>query len=221
YMDRVNEGTEINARNDAEDGTALRVRNPSNTRHLELDVPTTGFESIKVSYAVTRTGKGSEKQSVFYRTSENGSWTFFRENIAITENYQLIDLDFSHLSEVDNNEHFALKIGFTGDASSGLSGNNRFDNIAVQGYSNSTGIYEPEMGVLVNVYPNPATDVVNIVSTYQLRFIELSDMNGRSVKLEYADNYTHKMNVADLPPGLYLLSIVSDDRTEHVKLIVR
>ncbi len=221
YLDRVNEGTEINRRNNVESGTALRVRNPSNTRYLELDIPTTGFESIKVSYAVTRTSKGSESQSLFYRTSENGAWILFRENFAITEAYQQIDLDFSHLLEVNNNNHFSIRIAFTGDASSGESGNNRFDNIVVQGYSVSTGVFEPEMGVLVNVYPNPANDVVNIVSTYLLETIELSDMNGRKLKFEYADDFTHTLNVSDLPAGLYLLSVKSESKTEYIKLLIR
>ncbi|HKL72265.1 MAG TPA: CotH kinase family protein [Marinilabiliaceae bacterium] len=222
YLDRVNEGTEINARNDVEAGRALRVRNPSDIRHLEFEIPTTGFESIKVSYAVTRTANGSEEQSLFYRTSENGSWILFRENSVITEAYQQVDLDFSHLMEVNNNDYFAIRVSFTGEASSGASGNNRFDNVTVQGYSDSTGINEPEKDVLMfSVSPNPATDEVNIVSTYLLKSIELADMNGRRVKFEYADDYTHTMRISELPSGLYLLTVRNEVKTEYVKLLIR
>lgn len=222
YMDRVSEGTEINAQGNTDSGVALRVRNPSNNRYLELELPTTGFESIKVSYAVTRTTNGSESQSLFYRTSKNGSWSQFRENVVITEGYQQVNLDFSHLEDVNNNEYFAIRIAFTGEAASGISGNNRFDNVVVQGFADTTGINEPEEDALLfSVSPNPATDEVNIVSTYLLETIELADMNGRRVKFEYAEGYTHTMHISELPSGLYLLTVRNEVKTEYVKLLIK
>src|SRR5690606_28599810 len=114
------------------------------TRHLELLIPTTGFEDIRLSYAVTRTGSGAEYQNIWYRTSHSGPWVLFRENLLITEAYQLIDLDFSNISEVENNDEWSIKIEFTGAAASGTSGNQRFDNVAVEGYRFSTSINRPK-----------------------------------------------------------------------------
>lgn len=221
YMDRVTEGSSLNTQNNIQAGNALRVRNPSNNRHLDIEIPTTGYEAIRVSYAVTRTNKGAETQSLYYRTSQNGTWIPYRENIPITEEFTQQNLDFSQLAEANNNDYFALRIAFTGQAASGTSGNNRFDNIAVFGYGDTTKIEAPESQHSFTVYPIPATTEVNIISAHTLTSVELSDLKGRKLRSEPAKGYTHTTNVSTLPQGLYLLTVKSQGKTENIKLIIK
>ncbi|NLX13152.1 MAG: hypothetical protein GXY44_05775 [Phycisphaerales bacterium] len=133
YMDRVDPGTTLNARMDQPAGYALRVRNPSNTRELLLKLPTTGYQYISLSYAVTRTVNGAQTQSIYYRLGDQEPWIPRAEEIEITEQYQTYSFDFSGIPGVNDNPEFAVRIMFGGSNASGTEGNNRFDNIAMEG----------------------------------------------------------------------------------------
>jgi hypothetical protein len=133
YIDRVDDGTLLNALDDVAEGYALRVRNPSDTRHLEMQLPTPGYENIRLSYAVKRTSNGAQEQNVYYRINDAGQWMMFGDFITISEAYELVTIDFSSLEEAANNPSFAVRIAFGGDNASGDSGNNRFDNIRLEG----------------------------------------------------------------------------------------
>lgn len=69
FMDRVDEGTLLNAIEDTPAGNALRVRNPSDLRFLHMTLPVGGFENIRLSYACLRTNNGATEQQLQYRTS--------------------------------------------------------------------------------------------------------------------------------------------------------
>ena len=144
YMDRVNdEGTDLNARMEQPPGRALRVRNPSDMRELRLSLPTTGYEAIILRYAVVRTNNGAQEQTLYYRTAARADWVQFGDLLTITPGYQLFEFDFSHLADVDDNAEFAVRILFGGDSAGGSSGNNRFDNITVDGMALPSVRYLP------------------------------------------------------------------------------
>ncbi len=131
-MDRVNDaGTELNARMDQPAGHALRVRNPSNSRELILALPTTGYRDVVLRYAVMRTDNGAQEQRLYYRTAETADWTPFGDVMAVTQEFQVYEFDFSQVAGVSDNAEFSVRILFGGENSGGSSGNNRFDNITV------------------------------------------------------------------------------------------
>ncbi len=132
YMDDVNDGSSLNLLYEEEPGRGLRVRNPSDKRHLLIEAPTTGYENIKLQYAVKRTNNGATQQTISYRTEEEGGFTVF-DSLTVTTDYLLQEFDFSAISEVADNPHFAVRIDFGGENASGSSGNNRFDNISFTG----------------------------------------------------------------------------------------
>ena len=220
YMDRVNDGSDINAKNNFEAVRGLRVRNPSDTRHLELLIPTTGFEDIRLSYAVSRTGSGAELQNIWYRTSHTGNWILFKEDLHITEVYQLIDLDFSGIAEVENNDEFSVKIEFTGAAASGTSGNNRFDNVAVEGYRFGTNINEPKKAALLNIFPVPASNHLNIASSQPMTQVALYNGHGQAVQREVAQGLSHQLNLSSLPPGIYILEVTTHHDLQRRKITI-
>ncbi|HLA55496.1 MAG TPA: hypothetical protein VK623_05325, partial [Flavobacterium sp.] len=51
----------------------------------------------------------------------------------------LVTLDFSAIPGVEDNPDFQIKIGFAGDAASGATGNNRFDNLTLEGIPTASG----------------------------------------------------------------------------------
>ena len=74
----------------------------------------------------------------------------------------------------------------------------------------------------IDVYPNPATHFI-VVYNYTAeagRTIELADMSGRIVKRQQVTNLATRLEVADLPNGLYVLKVMGTNgkllRTEKV-----
>jgi hypothetical protein len=135
YMDRVNgEGTVLNAQYEQPAGVALRVRNPSNTRELQLKIPSTGFKDIHVSWAAMRTNNGAQEQKVYYSTNEeNTEWTEIASELMVPESFDVFSVNLKGIDDADDNPNLALKVIFGGSNASGASGNNRFDNISVFG----------------------------------------------------------------------------------------
>jgi hypothetical protein len=218
YMDRVNDGTDINAKNNFEAVRALRVRNPSDTRHLELFIPTKGFEDIRLSYAVTRTGSGAEYQNIWYRTSQSGAWVLFQESLLITETYQLVDLDFSDISAVENNDELSVKIEFTGAAASGTSGNNRFDNVAVEGYRFGTNINKTKESAILNIFPVPATNQLTIASSLPMTQVVLYNGQGQVLQRHATQGLSHQLNLSSLPPGIYIVEVATHNAVQRRKI---
>ncbi len=74
-----------------------------------------------------------------------------------------------------------------------------------------------------SVFPNPASDVLNIQLTATGRHIvSVSDMSGRLVHSSQFDTPgRHMMSVRDLTPGLYLLKVENGNKTGQVKILVK
>jgi|GEM_PF-2895442 len=70
----------------------------------------------------------------------------------------------------------------------------------------------------IQIYPNPATDFINIKSTAKIRSAEIFDMSGKTVKSinRITDG---KIAVSELVKGTYLLQIQTEKGTETLKFI--
>jgi hypothetical protein len=80
---------------------------------------------------------------------------------------------------------------------------------------------------MVSVYPNPATDQLNIdfngLETGKVR-VWLLDIAGRVMTDDYLEGETYgvyRINTSGLATGLYLLKIESDQGTDSRKIIIR
>ncbi len=220
YMDRVSEGTDINARNQ-DAALALRARNPSDTRAVELNLPTTGFENVILKYATNRTANGAEYQNVYYRTSKTGNWVLFKENILVTTTFQLVDVDFSSVQDADNNPEFQVRITFAGNNASGASGNNRFDNITLEGYVNTTNVNGIKPRVNVDIVPNPAESEFTVYSEKIIQSIHLLNLEGTVLLKRNIGGFSAKVELPAVPPGVYIVSVRTAEGNNLQKLIVK
>ena len=57
------------------------------------------------------------------------------------------------------------------------------------------------------IMPNPAHDVVNVLSSYQLQGVAVYDLMGRQLLEQPADGMTATVNISTLPRGTYILAI--------------
>jgi hypothetical protein len=98
---------------------------------VDLAVPTTGYREVIVRYETRRSGQGAGLQVVSY-TVDGTNYLPFAE-IEVLDGVPVVqNLDFRGVSGVDHNPDFAIRITFQ-QGSGGLAGNNRFDNLTVEG----------------------------------------------------------------------------------------
>ena len=122
----------------------------NNGTHADISIPTTGYSSISLSYATRRTSSGFTSQEIQY-TTDGTNWVS-KETIdvsAYTNTWiatQVVTVDFSSITAVNDNANFAVRIIFTGATTE--AGNNRIDNIQVLGTSNSTTTYAVDFSVI-------------------------------------------------------------------------
>jgi hypothetical protein len=132
-------GTTINGIDGEVNGGSLAPRggtdNVNNGKYFIMTASTAGYQDIILSYPTRRTTTGFTTQEIQY-TIDGSTW-LTKETVDISgfdNNWlasQLITINFSGISGVDDNEDFAIRIVLTGATSA--AGNNRFDNIQIRG----------------------------------------------------------------------------------------
>ncbi|HKK63003.1 MAG TPA: T9SS type A sorting domain-containing protein [Bacteroidales bacterium] len=80
----------------------------------------------------------------------------------------------------------------------------------------TTGIESNTAGYQnLTVYPNPANDYVHV---QQKGLLEVYNISGQMVRLEYLNEMDTPLYVGDLVPGLYLIKLTNNDRIHTSKL---
>ena len=107
------------------------VGNINNGEYFLLDIPTTGYEDIVITYATQRTPAGFNNHQVIYSLDGGETNLEFTNVSTILSSWGTITLDFSDIPGADNNPNFM--VGFILTGASSEAGNNRIDNIQVTG----------------------------------------------------------------------------------------
>ena len=93
----------------------------------------------------------------------------------------------------------------TGDYTQAFTAANGCDSIVTLHLNVVTGISESEMHI--NIFPNPANDILNITSSEQISEIEIVNALGQVVKRMEVNADNVVCNVADLTSGVYVVRI--------------
>jgi len=146
-------GTTNNARLGDTAGQALSLQggtsNANNGRNLTLNVSTAGFANIIVSFATQGTSTGFTSNQFQY-SLDGINFTDFGSPYTPATAFGTLPLVFSLVSiaGLNNNPNAAFRIVFNGATSS--TGNNRIDNIVVEGVGASVAsIPEPTTALLL------------------------------------------------------------------------
>ena len=231
---------------DSADGNGfIRARNPSDSCYMYLFIPTTGWKGISMDYAIAVSGTSSAQFNILSYSVNGmaGPWknlttamdTFNVSGTPTPDTLLLINsvtiatdtwypeqIDFSTDPTVDNNPNFILRWMIAGNYSSGPSHNDRYDNISILA-SAPAGIDNINaLAAGYEVYPNPANNVVNIVSdkfTGQ-KVITLFDVIGQTVSVTENKDKQTLLDISALSTGLYFVQIkeVSTGNSYTVKL---
>ena len=120
-------------------GTALRPRNPCDSMYLLFYIPTVHYRNIVLKYAseTSSLGHGPAHQVFDYSIDSGATWrtSGLSEPMDSADvAFKLITVSFTSDSAVNNNAKLVFRITFNGNTT-GTSGNNRFDNVTVEGDS--------------------------------------------------------------------------------------
>lgn len=91
-------------------------------------------------------------------------------------------------------------------------------------YENCTvGMDEEERNVLVDVYPNPANNILNLElqETGKVYVSELTNINGQVVYKSEIINQKSEIDVRNLADGLYLLTLQNNEQRTTLKIIIQ
>ena len=73
--------------------------------------------------------------------------------------------------------------------------------------------------VQIQVYPNPATDVLNIVSSTIVNTVQVFDITGKLVGSHIVNAAESTVNISNLAPGMYLITIQTDEGSQSKKVV--
>ena len=202
---------------------ALQITQPFQSGALEntmvFNLSTVGYKDIIFSTAVVDEGAATGISIDYSVNAGAPVWIttgMASTSFALTNAYQLMSFDFTSITTANDNANFKVRLRFTGPDMTADTGKRvTFNNIAVHGTAISLGLPRYNTAQF-GVYPNPTTDIVNIVGTQNAEY-HIFSIDGKMVKSGITRDA--KINMSELNSGLYLLQITSEGNTETKKII--
>ncbi len=193
---------------------AIRARNPSDSMQFLWYIPTTRYQNIVIKYEDELSSLKSGQREQVFSYSLDSAATFINTGLPVISNFadtvwRLVTLDLRSIPAINNNGKFVLRIDFSGQ-NTGSKGNNRFDNITVEGDISSDVDAVPEVTKSdYALYPNPAKENINLISTNEgEKAISIYNSTGTIVSSYNLAGKTININVSSLSQGLYFIRIV-------------
>ena len=83
-----------------------------------------------------------------------------------------------------------------------------------------TDIGENQLDRQFSMYPNPATDNVNIRSESKLQTVSVYNLSGEMVMEIVVEDFGYKLKTSALKPGIYLLRLKAENGTVSKRLVI-
>jgi uncharacterized repeat protein (TIGR02543 family) len=186
-----------------------------------FNMSTTGFKNIKLSFAAMNELAGINGISVDYSVN-SGTPIWLTTGLSATSlplfsAYQLLQIDCSAIVAANNNPDFKIRLRFTGTDLTLDAGNRvTFNNISLEGVQLPLLVDENNAGKFKS-YPNPFSDVINIVGINNYSEYIIYTIDGKLLKKGMIQNA--QIHLSDLSKGMYLLQLSSDGKKETQKII--
>jgi hypothetical protein len=192
---------------------AVRTRNPSDSMEFVWYLPTTKYRNIVIKYETQLSSVKSGQHEQIFSYSIDSASTFITTDLPVISNFadtvwSLVTLDLRSITSINNNSKFVFKMNFSAP-NTGSKGNNRFDNITVEGDSiiDAIGMIDYTAGDYT-LYPNPANGQLSLTATFDgEKSISIYNSAGILVKTMTVYGKESSIDVADQRPGLYFMKI--------------
>lgn len=133
--------------------------------------------------------------------------------------WQTIDFDFSSAS-AEKRDKLVIFFDITGAASDPLTDDTfeiktfEFNALASLSVKDIDQMIQD-----VRLYPNPASEIVNISSAETIDRVSVYDLTGRVIKQSNPNKSSFRLNISDLNKGVYLIKLNAGDKESTTKLI--
>jgi hypothetical protein len=87
-------------------------------------------------------------------------------------------------------------------------------------YSTSISV-NSNAGVTVKIYPNPATETINISGVTQGDVIRVADITGKVVLVQKAENSLAIINLGSLSNDIYFIQVVNNGNIVHTQKVIK
>lgn len=233
-MERRNSPTNINyiplANNDLSFATSdmkgLQIKEPLQNGSLGntmvFNFPTNAKKDIRFSFAAINELTNATGILIDYSTNAGAPvWStagLASSTLPLSSTYQLYDIDFSAISTANNNPDFKIRLRFTGiNMTADTGARITFNNIAVYGTTMTLDVAQNNVQ-LFSVYPNPASEVVNVAGINQVGLVnyKIFAIDGKQIKEGKVEN--SQVDLTSLSNGLYLLQLETEGKIEIKKI---
>ncbi len=240
YWDAVT-GDTTNQRMNAIAGNGMRTRNPSDSMQVLFYIPTSHYKNIKISYACQKSSVASGAYQQNYSYSIDGGQNWKTTGLSKTSDstagiaYTRMGVNFTTADTMAyNNPNLVFRIRFAVDPTgtignpAGSSGNNRFDNFAVEGdtttvspLTDHTGIFETTNSISeVYLYPNPSTNNITIsTNSSEIKTIVIMNIAGQELYNLKQEGKDITVDVSNFRSGIYFVNVIEGNKNYRTKFI--
>jgi hypothetical protein len=198
---------------------AVRTRNPSDSMEFLWYIPTTRYQNIVIKYETELSSIKSGQHEQIFSYSLDSAATFINTGLPVFSNFAdttwgMVTLDLRSITAINNNRKFVFRINFSAP-NTGTKGNNRFDNITVEGdiSSDIDAIHEINSSDYA-LYPNPVKDHISLITTFDGEKT-VSIYNSTGILVSSYNNLSGKeilINTSFLSQGLYFMKITETNK---------
>jgi hypothetical protein len=199
----------------------IRTRNPSDNMEFLWYAPTGNFQNIIVTYATKSSSFNSGQVEQVYSYSIDGGSNFITADLPVGSYYpdttwKKVTLNLSTVTSVNNNSNFIFRITYVGQ-NTGTKGNNRFDNITVEGdiITDLKNINPANY----SLSPNPAGNFINLITTSEkTKLISIYNSVGKLTSVYKATGNNININTSQLGQGFYYITINENNSDNLIRL---
>lgn len=199
----------------------------SGTAGYQFSLSTTGYENLTLSFDPRSSNTGS-KWMQYEMSTDGTTWTVIGNNNGIVANDFNNPVSVTLPTSADDQATLTFKIvsifepttqAYTPVGTSyGTGGAWRIDNLTVTGELITASTKENNIEGL-NIFPNPANDVLNITSNSTAdKNVQLFDLTGKKV-LDVTT--VSQVNVSTLKAGIYVAKINEAGKTATRKVVIK
>jgi len=194
-------------------GRSLALQNATaNGKAIVFKFSTTNNHDLAFTFACRRTSTGF--------TSHQWEWSLDGENYYSipnantipdkTDDFELKMIELKEIEELNYQDSVFLRL--TVDGATGITGNNRFDNMVIHADNWSPVISMDIKMKSFLIFPNPAQNTITIrniefLPNKQRYYIRLFDMRGNQIHFQQIKNQEEFVNLQTLSKGSYIIEI--------------
>jgi len=203
----------------------LQIKQPFQDNGLEnqliFECSTLGYEAISFGFAA-KDENAADAILIDYSISENEpNWIsngLSSNLLELSNEYQLFEVDFSSIEEVNNNSNLKIRLRFEGENMTLDNGNRvTFNNFSIKGTPEDLSDNDPILSSEFNIYPNPFSDELNIIHNHNKVVYTIHSVDGKLIQNGVLSGLT--INVSSLKEGLYILQLEANGIQETRKII--